>query len=192
MPCDTNTHCQDERVSQHHKASGHGPVKDDEYVIFVVFDSNVQIGKKLSERDFSTKKIAKGDLSLARKAYTTINDAQECVIQPALDRGQKVSGASVALTRSLRSIKAPIEGLTPVKYARGVCILDRVENDDHEGHAALRSCRDEGALTPKQRGKLRALIAADLAEKFDVLQAIADVFTLSAANIPSIVATPGR
>jgi hypothetical protein len=174
MACGGSRPCPRERITQHLKNGGHGIVVDDEVVIFVVFDGMVEVGGKLSRKHFNTKKIRDGDLSLARQRYTTMNDISTFVIEPARKAGLVLNGAVVAQVDKLRSIART---QPPAGLLRGVCVIDRVEDGDHDGHAALIGCADQKAsLTNEQTlGKFRGQIALDLAEKFSEVKEINDV-----------------
>lgn len=189
MVCRANFPCERELTTNHFKCSGHGPLHDTESVAIVVFDENLKIGNKLTLEQFPSKKLNRGELSLARISFTTLDDIDAYVIGPDRNREATAIGASTAIVRDIRSIAAIVDGLHPLKIVRGVCVIDKVVSGDHDGHAAFQSCGDHDGLTPPQRGKLRHRIAADLAEKFDVLRDIADVFMPSAANTPSPGAT---
>ena len=58
------------------------------------------------------------------------------------------------------------QGTTPIIHGRAVCVLDKVSQQDHDGHAALEYSESQEELTPKQKSKCRPLIQADLADAF--------------------------
>lgn len=175
MTCEANALCSGECSLSDAVKSKYGCVRDSELVVFMVFDADIKEGDPIPATQFPSKKLARGDLSICRETYTSLEEAKESIVEPATKRGQVLRGVAFTSAAKIREIRACIDGASPPNFARAVCVLDIVDIDDHAGHAALQSCRDEKRLTPKQTGKLRSLIAEDLAAKFGVLQAISDV-----------------
>jgi hypothetical protein len=185
MTCAASGRCPREEVTQHFKKAGHGTVSSDENVIFVVFDGNVALGERLNRKHFDTRKIKDGDLSLARQKYTTIDDLNTFVIVPATQSGCVLNGAVIAEVHMLRSI---VKTQAPAGPLRGVCVIDKVEEGEHNGHAALMACADQAAsfTNPQSLGKFRGQIALDLADKFSEVRAI------DAVGLAASIASPGE
>jgi hypothetical protein len=184
MTCVDSGHCPKERVTQHFKKTGYGVISDDEVVFFVVFDGRVSVGERLNRKHFDTTKIKNGDLSLARQKFTTTDDLNTFVIKPVVQSGLVVlNGAVIAKAHELRSI---VKMQAPAAPLRGVRVIDKVEEREHDGHAALMGCADLAAsfTNPQSLGKFRGQIALDLADKFSEVKTIDDVGL--PANSPSI------
>jgi hypothetical protein len=179
MPCEAGVLCDRERVSHHYSQSGIGPLGDAERVVFVVFDKTLKLGDALIQKIFDDRndKIVNGDFSLARKDYTTSDEAMGRIVSPGLERGETYVGVSVALVSDIRRIVANTKGVGLGAKGRVLCVLDKVADGEIAAHATLMYCIHEGDLKPSKRGALRALVRADLAEKFGPIQAMADVFT---------------
>jgi hypothetical protein len=171
MTCDARRPCPRESVTQHFRKAGYGVVSDDETVIFVVFDGMVGIGDRLNRKHFDTTKIKNGDLSIARQRYTTMDDMNTVIIEPAKQTGRVLNGAVIAQVDKLRSI---VRTQAPAGPLRGVCVIDKVQNGDHDGHAALIGCADQAArfTNPQSLGKFRGQIALDLADKFSEVKSL--------------------
>lgn len=174
MVCAPGEICQREGVSHHHAGNGHGPVSNDEVVVYVFFGDALRIGDKLTPDQFPGKRLGRGEISLARKSYATLEDIQQFVI-----KGAAVVGASSAITGEIRLIAPEIGGAT----SRGVCVLDDVVAGDHDSHAALRECAHQNAMKDKAKNTARILVAADLADKFGPIEDIAAVFRAAGGPI---------
>lgn len=168
--------CDCEKVSHHYDGHGLGIVVDLEVIIFVVFDTRLQVGDKLTSDCFMAKRLSKGEISLARKAYTTLNDIDDFVLSPAKARGETAVGASVIEAKTIRHIVVALDDGHQKRNVRGACVLDKVDLEDHNSHAALKGCTKYGAISDKQLGKLRLQFASDLAKKFGPIQHLQSIF----------------
>lgn len=158
---------EEERTTCHHLGNGHGPVNDEEIIALAVFTSTPKNGRKLVADSFPRKQLITGNLSLARRSYTSTAEFTSHVLEPAITRGEVVEGASWALVSDIR--RCVVVAPDPEKLdqlVRGVCVLDIVTAGDHEGHAALKFATLP-ARTPERRiGTLRTMIREQLAERF--------------------------
>jgi hypothetical protein len=156
--------CADEAVTQHHSKSGHGPVAPEETVLLALFDT----GSPRTEvhiDDFPVKSLQNNNLSIARLTYTSRADFDTYVI----GNGSKGTVTSVAHTTAaaIRNMDDyVVSGAQPPKSGRSICVLDKVEPDDHDGHASLGFSESQQDLSPKQRGIIRPFIRADLRTVF--------------------------
>jgi len=164
--------CPNEGKCHHYLGKGIGPgrVLGTECLIYAVCESQRGLGEKLSIEDFKTKRLQRGDLSLARHEYTNWPTFRDYVVRPRDSRS--IKGVAVSTAAEIRGLISPVNGVHPEKSLRAVCILDKVQEGDHAGHAALQYCSEQAALTEKQKKNLRALISADLAETFSTIAAV--------------------
>lgn len=161
----------------HHAGSPPGPgiVRDSEEVVMGVFSSTVLNGTNLCADSFPTKQIKKSELSLSRKNYTSLADFTAHVVAPKLATGDTPIGVTVCLTKTLRDMTVPIPGRTPPSV-RAVCVLDWVLPHEHNGHAALAFCdEDHNTLSQGQMGRIRGIIAIELAKIFSPIVATSSV-----------------
>lgn len=160
--------CAKETTTQHYLGvgNGHGPVRSDEVVLFAVFENVPHDGGRLIAVAFQSKQLRRGEVSLARVAYTTRAVFDEHVIQALEHRLGKCLGITRANVAALRALAFEVPGTTPTISGRAVCVLDKVTQEDYDGHAALEYSELEEGLTPKQKEKFRPLIHADLADAF--------------------------
>jgi hypothetical protein len=99
MECSTGASCRHELLSQHYEATGPGLILSCEEVILVVFDLSMKTGDKLTAEHFPTKKLGRGEISLARKKYATLDVLNDFVI-----KGKPVAGATTSTVKSIRAI----------------------------------------------------------------------------------------
>jgi hypothetical protein len=164
--------CTQEATTQHHLGvgHGHGPVRSDEIVLFAVFETTARDRNRLIPTAFPAKQLNKGEVSLARLAYTIRTTFDQRVIHALEDVLGKFVGVARAEVSALRALRFEVRGTTPVITGRAVCVLDKVSPADHDGHAALKYAECQDRLTEKQKSTSRQLIGADLSEAFgDIL-----------------------
>jgi hypothetical protein len=164
--------CAQEALTQHHLGvgHGHGPVQSDEVVLFAVFETTERQGNRLIQTAFPRKQLNRGEVSLARLAYTTRAVFDQRVIHALEAILGKFVGVARAEVSDLRALNFEVPGTTPLITGRAVCVLDKVSSADYDGHAALKYAESQDALTEKQKRTTRQLIGADLAEAFgDIL-----------------------
>ena len=158
--------CQKERTTQHHLGvpHGHGCVADSEILIFAVFESTPRIGNRLAPNAFKSKKIRDGDISLFRSGFTSRADFEAHVIPPKAHTDTP-SGVVVCGAELLRTIRIPHGA--PHLTLRAVCVIDKVEDGDHDGHAAIESSEEiESIVGETSRGRARSAIANSQADAF--------------------------
>src|SRR5580658_1998273 len=163
--------CEKEQKSCHYGAPerGHGPVQEGETILAGFCATDLADGKLLKQA-FPGKKLKDGDFSIARLAFTTKEIFNEYVVERRKN-SVPVVGVGRASVRVLRQLTAPLDWQNPVRDIRAICVLDRVENGEHDGHAALEFCEEQKEIVKQKRlERVRAHIAADLVTAFgDVL-----------------------
>jgi hypothetical protein len=166
------TDCPAEKQTQHFKGKWHGfgPVSNCETVIFAVFDTTKcnQNGSKLAADSFSNKSLAINTQSLARAAYLTrLCFDQEIVESGKAEKG-KLVGVAHAKVDVLRNLRADITTNSGLKKVRALCVLDKVDQGDFDGHATAGYAEviERAQLSQKSLGKVRAKIRMDVAEVF--------------------------
>ena len=160
--------CAKETTTQHYLGAGNGlgPVRSDEVVLFAVFENVPHDGGRLTPLAFQSKQLRRGEVSLARLAHTTRAIFDERVIQALEHRFGKCLGITRANVAALRAIQFEVSGAIPTIRGRAVCVLDKVGQEDYDGHAALEYSETEEGLTQKQKERYRPLIHAELADTF--------------------------
>ena len=159
--------CADELKTLHHRGfwHSHGPVKHTETVVFAVFGQHECDGARLAPSAFATDQLKKGELSVARASHTSCDDFQKHVVSGAEAKGA-FRGVVKALAGDIRALPYTVPGAHPPKIGKALCVIDIVEEDDHDGHAALKFSDAQELLTAKQKSQIRIAIKADLAETF--------------------------
>lgn len=160
--------CPEEQSTQHYRGKWHGfgPVADSELVVFAIFGSAVHLGDALNSDRFESRRIARGEHSLARAAFTTNSTFSREVASK--NGKQPFVGVSFARVSELRNLRADIDrGHGDTFSARSVCITDSVEVGDFDGHAAM-AFSDETTMGISQGriGALRVRIIHDLCDTF--------------------------
>jgi hypothetical protein len=168
--------CTKEQTTQHHRGPGHGHgcVQSDELLVMAVFQSTKTIGGRLAPTAFRNADLHRGNVSLCRLRYTTrqIFEAEVVASRAATD---PLRGVVVCTAYILRGLHIPYA--TPPTQMRAVCVLDKVEPDDHDGHAALEYCETQQDITNQQtKGLLRGEIAVVLASAFGEIRTPDSVF----------------
>lgn len=171
--------CAKEQMTMHHEGEGHGHgcVRDAEEVVMAICGSTVLNSGNLCGDSFPVNQLKKAELSLARRLYTDFQAFDAYVVTPKASAGDPVLGVTTCLTKDLRDLCCDVHGAAQPIRMRAVCVLDWVLPRDHVGHAALEFSEDHGNLSPKQRGRLRSVIVADLADLFSPIVPVASIFT---------------
>jgi hypothetical protein len=157
--------------------AGPGPLLAAELLIFAVFSAQVRVGARLTNKDFPTKSLKRGDLSLARHAHTSWATFRDNVLTPG-QRLLPIQGLAISEAGMLRGLIAELDSVVPPKRLRSVCVLDKVEAGDHDGHAALKYCSEEAALNERtERPVVRAQIQAELAATFSEVRAVSSLYS---------------
>ena len=146
-----------------------------ECLIFAVFRADARLGTRLTDKDFPTSRLKKGDLSLARHAHTSWATFRDYVLAPG-QRSQPFQGIAVSQADAIRSLVAEITSSTPPTLLRSVCVLDKVENGEHDGHAALKFCSEQAALPEKAKFVVRAQIQSELIATFSEVRAVSSCY----------------
>jgi hypothetical protein len=163
--------CERETTSQHYQAEqggGFGPVCPDETVLLAVFQSTAYDAalQRLEPKAFKPSQLKNFEFSVARRAHTGRSDFDEYVIAPAQRRGDPLIGIASAQVGSIKDLMFVCPDTVPNLVGRAVCLLDLVEQFDHDGHASLGYSESQYELTEKQKKNVRARIHADLADLF--------------------------
>jgi hypothetical protein len=145
--------CAKETTTQHYLGvgNGHGPVRSDEVALFAAFEKVPHDEGRLKAVAFQSQQLRRGEVSLARLAYTTRAIFDERVIQALKHRLGECVGITRANVAALRAISFEVPGTTPTISGRAVCVLDKVSQEDYHGHAALQYSELEERLTQKQK-----------------------------------------
>jgi len=177
--------CPKEAITQHHLGIGfgHGPVRSDEVVLFAVFESTARDANRLIATAFSRRQLNRGEVSLARLAYTTRATFDQRVVSALENRQGTFLGVACANVRALRRIRFEVPGTNQTITRRAVCVLDKVSPLDHNGHAALEYADFQGQLTERQRSACRQLIHADLADAFSDIISLDQVLRMPPISI---------
>jgi hypothetical protein len=169
--------CPKENESQHYRQwRGFGPVKDDECLVFVVFETtprDISEGK-LIQNSFDNNNLKKGILSFARSGYITTSEFERRIIAPALSKKGKFVGVAWVSVLVLRSLLCEFT-LNDASTARvrGLCILDLVEKGDVDGHATAGYCQDvPSGVGQEQLGRRRAKLRLNMAASFSTIASI--------------------
>ena len=168
--------CDGEQETKHYrgKGFGFGPVRNEETVIAGFSEQDFASGQ-LQKSAFPGKAIKNGNFSLARLDYTTKEDFEKNVVEP-----KKIDSPITRVGRAnvgeLRQLMASLGWQKPIRHIRSVCVIDKVEDGDHDGHAALAYCEEQKLLSQKQLERLRTHIAADLVQLFGKVSPIEKAF----------------
>jgi hypothetical protein len=167
--------CPEEGETQHHLGAGHGygPVRDEEGVLFAVFSANTRTGDHLTGDLFSNNQLKNGELSVARRSYTTAAEFHRRVVAPAEASNGSFMGVARAWVGDLRKVVIKVDPLRPESTVRAICVIDRVSELDYDGHAALKYADLPGPIAPGRLGALRSIIREDLASRFEEIVPLA-------------------
>jgi hypothetical protein len=161
--------CIKEQQTQHYLGHSHGcgPVRDDEEILFAVFDETEREGRSLIGNSFEETHLKRDALSLARSPYVTREEFDLKVVAAGAAKKGAFVGIAWAEVAILRSLRADIQLNAGRKKVRALCILDRVEINDFDGHATAGYCEEIAkSVGQKQLGVIRAKIRLDLANTF--------------------------
>jgi hypothetical protein len=157
--------CVEERTSQHFRGRWHGfgPVKDGEKVIFAVFQSTNCLGNRLTAVSFNNNHLKKSAQSLARQAFVTRKTFNRTIVD-----GAELRGVATADVSALRALVADVKLNVREITVRSLCVLDRVETGDCDGHATTGYSEKHATLglSQTQLSKVRERIRLDLANTF--------------------------
>lgn len=164
------TDCPAEKQTQHYKGKWHGfgPVSSCETVIFAVFDTTKRNGSKLAANSFRSDSLVKNAQSLGRAPYLT----RVCFDREIVESGETEKGTLVGVAHAkvdvLRKLRAEIPTNSGRKRVRALCILDRVDKGDFDGHATAgyAEVTERENLSQNNLGKVRAAIRMDVANVF--------------------------
>lgn len=147
-----NADCVAELTQQ--RAASPGVVKADEKLAYILLDPDQWKEGRLTNAAFSKTRLKAGDLSVARASYCSVEQVEEHVVKPQLDRdpGRKLVGAFLARCADIRDIKAQ------QPPARAICVVDD-GSDELPGHALLgysEATKAQGFWERNRREAIRA------------------------------------
>jgi hypothetical protein len=157
--------CVEEQQTQHYRGKWHGfgPVKDGETLILAVFERTRRQGSKITAETFTNLKGHSE--STARRSFVTRSDFVLGIVQPGESTKGSIVGIATARVSDIRALRADIiVGHATVKV-RSLCVIDKVERGDIDGHATIGYAEMKG-VSQAQIGRVRANIRMDLANEF--------------------------
>jgi hypothetical protein len=166
--------CAHERQTCHYRGRwyGFGPVQDNERLILAVFDQTPRSADSLTSNSF--KHLVDNSESVCRAFYVTSQVFETQVAQP----GQQTKGAFVGITvasaRSIRRLRTDFTMSHRMITVQSICVTDRVEPGDYDGHATMGFSEPIEALGQTLKGKKRLAIRMDLAKEFSRIHEIQD------------------
>jgi hypothetical protein len=163
---------EEERHTHHYRGVWHGfgPVQDAELVLFAVFQTTKIDGQSLSENSFRNDSLARKSESVARQLYVTRRSFDFGIVAAAeLTKGNLVGVTSANVAR-LRNLRADFDINNVMTKLPAICVLDRVDFGDINGHAVLGYRDAPAGISPQQLGKKRKLIRIDLANEFSEIR----------------------
>src|SRR4051794_8915720 len=118
--------CAEETTTQHHLGAGNGfgPVQNDEYVYFAVFDLSKRDGNSLSADSFDNKQLKKEGLSVSRASHITLEVFNNEVVKPDSNPKGALVGITRAQTGAIRSLTSRIQLNSAEVRVRAFCVLD--------------------------------------------------------------------
>lgn len=168
--------CPGEWQTQHYGGRwfGFGPVRNNERVIFAVFDSTPLDGGELTANSFDAN-LGKGTQSIARAALVTRATFDAEVVDRGVPTKGRFLGIALAHVFAIRQLRADIVLPDGTHRVRAVCVLDRVDEGEFDGHATMGYSDALGArLSQKQRAIKRAEVRLDLANVFTGVESAED------------------
>jgi len=158
----------DEQKTHHFRGKwfGFGPISNDEFLVFAIFEKTKRNGQRLSIGSFERKKLVDATQSIARQTFVTRATFRREVAERGEASKGKFIGISTIRVENVREIISEAWPLSSPRLIRGFGALDLVEEGDFDGHGTIGFLAE--AVVPKARelGPLREFLIADLAEKF--------------------------
>jgi len=159
--------CLEEHQTRHYRGRryGFGPVHDGERILFAVFQSTKRDGFQLVQGSFDNQNLSKNSQSVARLGYVTKSLFYRKIADQ-LTKGALV-GVSWANVSNIRALRADVKLNKGVAKVRAICVLDRVDEGDVEGHATMGFA--EGTTRNVNQGQIGTIsmkIRLDLANAF--------------------------
>jgi hypothetical protein len=175
----------DEETTHHFRGKwfGFGPVRNDESLIFAVFETTAISGRRLNIKSFDRKKLIAAEQSIARQALVKKTVFENGVAR----RGEAVKGKFLGLATAkagaIRGIFS--EGWPEVapKKLFGFGILDLVEDGDFDGHGTIGFLIKATVPNKRELGALREFFILDLADKFSEIHSIEECAWASSVGI---------
>jgi len=138
-------------------------------VALALFSAQSRAGQNLVDTDFIDDQLKRNDQSLSRVKWTSGAAFHRYVVVTRAGQVRPVSGIASARVIKLRELRFKVPNSNPVMSGAALCVIDRVEAGDHDGHAALGYAADMQALTPNQKKKTRPLVRAEAARQFSTI-----------------------
>jgi hypothetical protein len=164
--------CPGEEETQHFRGRwfGLGVVRDPEQVIYAVFETTPLDGSSITGDSFDHKNLVAKQQSFLRRAFVTRRLFNRN-IATSKNKGAFI-GVSLADVK-VRDLRADFKVKHETITVRSVCVLDRVDRGDIDGHCTM-GYAEVAQVGPQQLGKKRPLIRMDLANVFSPVGATAN------------------
>jgi hypothetical protein len=159
--------CVEEQTTKHYRGKwcGFGPVQNDETVLFAVFENQDRRKNTLTADSFS-KNLNSTSESIARLSYVARATFRRKIVN-----NRRLAGVASVIVSKIRDMRVEFEQQGVKQKVRSVCIVDRVERGDCQGHATMGYSEAIGPpMTQAYISKLRKKIRMDLAETFSQIQ----------------------
>jgi hypothetical protein len=160
------TDCVDEQQTQHYRGKwfGFGPVRNGERVRFAVFEQTKREGARLIGNSF--RNLKNSNESVVRSSYVTRSDFDTRIVSPGMAAKGRLVGIAVADVSRIRALRADVKLNQGTVKVRSICVIDRVEDGDIDGHATMGYASIEDGVSTGQIGTIRINIRMDLANEF--------------------------
>jgi hypothetical protein len=133
------TECVEEQCTGHYRGRWHGfgPVHNHERVLLAVFETTKRDGFRLTGDSFNNKHLASSSESLVRISYVTKALFDSEIVSRALPQKGALVGVACAKASEIRRLHADIKVSHGIRKVRAICVLDRVDEGDLDGHATM-------------------------------------------------------
>jgi hypothetical protein len=158
--------CAEEQQTKHYRGKwfGFGPVRDGERVLFAVFEQTKRQGLHLAGDSF--KNLKNGNESLARSSYVTRSVFDGKIVIPGKATKGDLVGIAIADVSRIRALRADVILNNTTVKVRSICVIDRVDEGDADGHATMGYAEIGRGVGQGQIGTIRLKIRMDLANEF--------------------------
>lgn len=170
--------CAREKCTQHHEGAdgkGFGPVEDGEDIVFAVFESTTINDGYITEEALTFSRLKKAEESVVRLPYVSREEFEREIGRNGQSKAGLLKGAVQAVAREIREVTVQINTKAGRIYSqKAICVLDRVDPGDIDGHATMAYCDDLNDVNLSQKALARARGEArfKLAGMFGPLQGI--------------------
>jgi hypothetical protein len=137
---------------------------EEQQLIFAVFERTKYQGSRLAGDSF--KDLKNANQSTVRSSYVTRSLFHREVAQPGTTTKGALIGIAVADVSRIRALKADIKLNRATVKVRSICVIDRVDEGDIDGHATMGYADMQDGVSQTQIGTVRMNIRMDLANVF--------------------------